>query len=82
MGGVNYLMMLGYLTGGWLMARSAGIAADAMGKDGADTEFLAAKRVTADTFITHSLPQVLALARTILAGDEAVLAMQPAWLAE
>ncbi|XDZ65153.1 acyl-CoA dehydrogenase [Alphaproteobacteria bacterium LSUCC0684] len=80
-GGVNYLMMLGYLTGGWLMARSAGIAADMINKDGADTEFLAAKMVTADTFITHSLPQVMALVRTILAGDEAVLAMQPAWLA-
>jgi alkylation response protein AidB-like acyl-CoA dehydrogenase len=80
-GGVNYLMMLGYLTGGWLMARSAGIAADKMQTEGADVEFLAAKRVTADTFITHSLPQVMALARTILAGDDAVLAMQPAWLA-
>jgi len=79
--GVNYLMMLGYLTGGWLMARSAAIAADAMKKDGADMAFLAAKRVTADTYINHSLPQVMALVRTILAGDEAVLAMQPAWLA-
>jgi len=79
-GGVNYLMLLGYLTGGWLMARSAGIAADKMQIDGADMEFLSVKRVTADTFITHSLPQVMALAKTILAGDDAVLAMQPAWL--
>jgi alkylation response protein AidB-like acyl-CoA dehydrogenase len=78
--GVNYLMMMGHLTGGWLMARSAGRAAEQLDKDGADTDFLNAKLVTVDSYMGHSLPQVMALARSILAADEAVLAMRPDWL--
>lgn len=78
--GVNYMMMMGYLAGGWLMARSAARAADELNKDGADVDFLKAKLVTSHSYIGHSLPQVMALTRTILSGDEAVLAMQPDWL--
>ena len=78
--GVNYLMLMGYLTGGWLMARSAAKAADLMQQDGQDTVFLESKLVTADSYMSHALPQVLALVRTITAGDHAVLAMQPEWL--
>ena len=78
--GVNYVMLMGYLTGGWLMARSAGKAVGAMKESGADTDFLSAKLVTANSYMSHSLPQVMALARTIISGDEAVLEMQPDWL--
>ena len=80
--GVNYLMMLGTLTGGWMMARSAGIAADQLAHEGADEIFLKSKLVTAETYMGHSLPQVFALVRTILNGDDAVLAMQPEWIAQ
>ena len=80
--GVNYLMMLGTLTGGWMMARSAGKAADLAKDDGADHDFLATKLVTAETYMGHSLPQVYALVRTILNGDDAVLAMKPEWIAK
>ncbi len=80
--GVNYLMMLGTLTGGWMMARSAGVAADALKADEADEVFLQSKLVTAETFMGHSLPQVFALVRTILKGEDAVLAMQPEWIAK
>jgi alkylation response protein AidB-like acyl-CoA dehydrogenase len=80
--GVNYLMLLGTLTGGWMMARSAGVAADLMKAEGADEMFLQAKLVTADTFMGHSLPQVFSLVRTILSGDEAILAMEPEWIAK
>ena len=78
--GVNYLMLMGYLTGGWMMARSAGKAADLLAEDGADETFLQTKLVTADSYMSHALPQVMALLRTITAGDDAVLAMQPEWL--
>ena len=78
--GVNYLMLMGYLTGGWMMARSAGKAADLLKEEGQDTVFLKTKLVTADSYMSHALPQVMALLRTITAGDDAVLAMQPEWL--
>ena len=78
--GVNYLMLMGFLTGGWLMARSASKAADMLLEDGSDAAFLQAKLVTADSYMSHALPQVLALVRSITAGDHAVLAMEPDWL--
>jgi hypothetical protein len=78
--GVNYVMLMGYLTGGWLMVRSAARAAEQLDKADADTDFLKSKLVTADSYMGHSLPQVMALARSIIAGDDAVLAMQPDWL--
>ncbi|MCE2516712.1 MAG: acyl-CoA dehydrogenase [Alphaproteobacteria bacterium] len=78
--GSNYVMLMGYLAGGWLMARSAAKAAEQLEADGADENFLNAKLVTADSYMGHALPQVMALARSILAGDDAVLAMRPDWL--
>lgn len=80
--GVNYLMMLGGLAGGWMMARASGKAAELIKQDGTDRDFLLTKLVTAETFIHHSLPQTYALVRTILNGDEAVLAMKPEWIAK
>jgi dienelactone hydrolase len=77
-GGVNWLMLLGYLCGGWLMVRAADHA-----DTGAETfspEFRAAKSVTAQIYITHCLPHVGRLATTIMAEDDPVLAMQPEWL--
>ena len=60
-----------------MMARSAGKAADLLKEEGQDTVFLKTKLVTADSYMSHALPQVMALLRTITAGDDAVLAMQP-----
>ena len=39
------------------------------------------KLASVDVFMTHSMPQVAALLKTILGGDSAVLAMQTEWLA-
>ena len=80
-GGVNYLMMLGYLTGGWMMLRSASAASRLKGEAGSDVEFMQGKLASVDVYMTHSMPQVAALLKTILGGDSAVLAMQTEWLA-
>ena len=80
-GGVNYLMMLGYLTGGWMMLRSASAASRLKGEVGSDVEFMQGKLASVDVYMTHSMPQVAALLKTILGGDSAVLAMQTEWLA-
>ena len=78
--GVNYLMMMGYLTGGWMMLRAGIAAANLKDDKDADTDFLAAKLTTVDIYMTHCLPNIMALSRTIMNGDTAVLAMQPDWL--
>jgi hypothetical protein len=80
----NYLMLLGSLTGGWLMARSGAAAADAIANGETGTigndDFMAIKITTMQIYITHHLPKLFALARTIADGDTPVLAMQPEWL--
>jgi len=78
--GVNYLMLLGRLCGGWLMARASGNAANMLSDAGADTKFLKAKMTTAEIFMTHHLPEVHALAAVIKTGDDAVLRMDTEWL--
>ena len=79
-GGVNYLMLMGTLCGGWLMTRSAAAVARQATEPESDTAFIKAKQATVDTYTTHSMPRIQSLAETIMSGDTAVLAMQPEWL--
>jgi len=80
----NYLMLLGTLTGGWLMARSGSAASNAIANGETGTigndDFMAIKITTMQIYVTHHLPKLFALARTIADGDAPVLAMQPDWL--
>ncbi len=77
-GGVNWLMLLGYLCGGWMMVRASHSTQHA--KDEFSADFLAAKNVTAQIYITHCLPHVDRLATAITAEDDPVLSMQAGWL--
>lgn len=77
---VPYLMMLGYLTGGWMALKNK-TAAIAQQKTGDwDANFLKAKIAHADVYAAHSLPCVASLAQTILNGSKSVEAMDPLWL--
>ena len=80
----NYLMLLGTLSGGWLMARAGAAAADAIASGETGTigndDFMAIKITTMQIYLTHHLPKLFALARTIADGDAPVLAMKPDWL--
>ena len=78
--GVNYLMLLGRLCGGWMMARASYKAAQLQSDASCNPSFMQAKLATARVFMTHHLPQVQALADVIMTGDDAVLAMDPDWL--
>ena len=82
--GSNYLMLLGTLCGGWLMARSGAAAADALAKGENGTigsaDFMTIKVTSMQIYITHHLPKIFALARTITDGDSPILAMKPDWL--
>ena len=75
--GVNFLMLLGYLLGGWVMARSALKAAGRLAEGEGDTSFLEAKVVTARFYGEHLLPRAGACLAAIEAGPETMMALSP-----
>ena len=78
-GAVPYLMMAGYVCGGALMARSALVARRALNNGSSEQAFYEAKLVTARFYAQHILPKAAALLPAVLAGDDAVGAMQVEW---
>ena len=66
----NLMMMLGYLCGGWLHARSAVAAAG-----DADRQDMQARRVCARFYAEHLMPQVAARARRVRAGAANTMAL-------
>jgi alkylation response protein AidB-like acyl-CoA dehydrogenase len=67
---VPYLKLCGYVAGGWLLAKSASLAAAK--SSGAEREFYAAKIRTAAFYAAQVLPSALALARIVEAGGASV----------
>jgi 3-(methylthio)propanoyl-CoA dehydrogenase len=67
---VPYLKLCGYVIGGWLLAKSAAIAAAKL--DGADRDFYAAKIRTAAFYAAQVLPTAAALAQVVTAGGASV----------
>jgi 3-(methylthio)propanoyl-CoA dehydrogenase len=67
---VPYLKLCGYVTGGWLLAKSAAVAAAAAG--GPEREFYSAKLQTAAFYAAQVLPNAAALARVVEAGGASV----------
>ena len=78
--GADFLMMLGYLSGGWQLARGAAAAARSAASGEGDPEFMAAKQATAGAYMAHSLPEVSKMAAKISGGPDALSAMNPDWL--
>ena len=67
---VPYLKLCGYVIGGWLLAKSAAIAAAKV--DGAESAFYAAKIRTAAFYAAQVLPTAAALARVVEGGGASV----------
>ena len=78
--GADFLMMLGYLSGGWQLARGSAAAARSAASGEGDPEFMAAKQATAGAYMAHSLPEVSKMAAKISSGPDALSAMNPDWL--
>jgi alkylation response protein AidB-like acyl-CoA dehydrogenase len=68
---VPYLMLCGYVIGGWMLARSSAIAAKNL--QGADRAFYESKIHTARFYANQVLPNALALARVVLTGAQSVV---------
>lgn len=70
---VPALRLAGYVIGGWLLTKSAAIAARKLGESGADVDFLRGKLASARFYASHVLPQAEALARVVTTGAASVL---------
>ena len=78
--GVNYLMMLGYVFGGWMMMKTASRSIDLKNKNEMDEEFLNAKISSSMIYFSSILPKIESLSSIILQGDEDILSMKKNWL--
>ena len=70
---INYLMLMGYVCGGWQMARAAMVAAQKSASSG--DEFYRSKAVTARFYAEHYLPRTAGHFAAIRAGSEAIMAL-------
>jgi 3-(methylthio)propanoyl-CoA dehydrogenase len=68
---VPYLMLCGYVIGGWLTAKASAIAAANL--NGQDRSFYESKIHTARFYAQQVLPNALALARVVRGGAESVV---------
>ena len=70
---VNFLMLMGYACGGWLMARAAIISAQKTASS--DDEFYRSKIATARFYAEHYLPRCGAHFAAIRAGSGSIMAL-------
>jgi hypothetical protein len=75
---VPFLKLCGYVMGGWLLAKSADVAARKLAAGDADREFLAGKLASARFYAEQVLPQALGLARIVTSGAASVLEVDAA----
>ena len=78
--GVNYLMMLGYVFGGWMMIKSASKSLELKNTGELDEDFLNAEVNTSSIYLSSILPKIESLSSIILKGDEDILSMKKNWL--
>ncbi|GAA0784229.1 acyl-CoA dehydrogenase [Marinobacterium sediminicola] len=72
---VQFMMLFGYLCGGWLMGHSALRAQTLLGAGKGDPEYLKAKLVTAQFFSEQLLPRTQASLEAIQAGSGSIMAL-------
>jgi hypothetical protein len=71
----NYLMLVGYVIGGWQLARGALAASRALEADSSDAAFLRTQVVMARFYAEHLLPRALAHGAAVRAGSGTVMAL-------
>jgi len=79
-GAFYYLRLMGALCGGWMLARSAAMAARQLAAGEGDANFLRGKIGTVHFYADHLLPQAASLAAAITSGAESVLSVEEALL--
>lgn len=72
---VNYMMLMGFLCGGWVMALSALKATQLLDSGANDKGFLEAKNTTAKFYFEHLLPRTTAYLAAIRAGSDSMMSL-------
>ncbi len=72
---VNFMMLMGYLCGGWVMGQSALKALQLLEAGSTDEAFLKAKQVTAQFYFEHLLPRTASYLATVKSGSESMMAL-------
>ncbi|WP_412478200.1 acyl-CoA dehydrogenase C-terminal domain-containing protein [Azonexus sp. IMCC34839] len=74
-GSVPFLKLTGIVVGGWLMAKSAAVAAKRIA-EGSSDGFYTAKLATAEYFAAHQLPFAAAYSAEVVGGAASVFALE------
>ena len=72
---VNFMMLMGYLCGAWVMGKSVLKAAQLLEAGEGDKRFLTTKRLTAQFYYDHLLPRTASYLTTIKSGSAAIMAL-------
>jgi len=72
---VNFMMLMGYLCGGWVMGKSAMKANQLLETSGVDQAFLRTKQVTAQFYFDHLMPRISSYFATVSAGSDSMMAL-------
>ena len=72
---VNFMMLMGYLCGGWVMGQSALKATQLLENGDGDETFLKTKQITAQFYFDHLLPRITSYLAMIKAGSESMMAL-------
>jgi len=72
---VNFMMLLGYICGGWVMGQSALKAARLLETGGGDETFLRTKQVTAQFYFDHLLSRTGSCLATVRSGSASMMAL-------
>ena len=70
----NFLMMMGYLVGGWIASRNINAAKNKM-KENDDFEFYNAKIISSTFYIEQFLPLVMSFGNSVMYGSESMMSM-------
>ena len=71
----HFLMLLGTLTGGWMMARAAAASAARLAAGDADRDFCEAKIITARFYAEQAMPMIGAHRQAIESGSDTIMAL-------
>lgn len=71
----NFLMLMGYLCGGWLMGKAAVTAARIRASGDGDIAFAEAKTATAQFYFDHILPRADACLAALKSGSASMMAL-------
>ena len=74
---VPYLMLCGFVLGGWLTARAAARASEALGTADTEAAFMRAKLQSARFYVDATLPHAGALAQLVQTGGASIVQAEP-----